>query len=237
MWDSSRELQGLKADNLDLYMPFDTEGDYDIPIIHPELHIPEHGLIGFNYARTSINFKKGVHCFLHDYQFNGIWTDPRKYLGRMAKFDCFFTPDFSLYTNMSHAQRIWNTYRSRLIGHFFQSRDILVIPSVTWNGPDTYYYCFDGLPEEGTVAVSTQGCYTDSMLMKIYRDGIKELVARKQPQIFLVYGKGVDADYGDAQVVNFENDYIKELRKHQKKAGIEEYQIEELPAEWEEFDD
>ena len=216
-WTSTRELQGLKADNLDLYFPYDTDGEYGIPRIAPEFHIPENGLIGFNYARSSTNYKKGVHCFLHDYQFESVWKCPQKYLERLMKFDCFFTPDFSLYTNMSHAQRIWNTYRSRLIGSFYQSQGMLVIPTVTWNEPDTFDYCFDGIMPESTVAVSTQGVHKRDDLMRIYRRGIHELTERKHPSIYLVYGKFADADYGDAEVVSYENEYIRELKKAARK--------------------
>ena len=41
-------------------------------------------------------------------------------------------PDFSLYLDMPMAMKIWNVYRSRLIGQMMQDADIVVIPTLSW---------------------------------------------------------------------------------------------------------
>ena len=52
---------------------------------------------------------------------------------------------------------IWNTYRSRLIGQLMQKAGIIVIPTVSWADETTFDFCFDGLPQESTLAISTIG--------------------------------------------------------------------------------
>lgn len=74
-----------------------------------------------------------------------------------SKFDCVLTPDFSLYTDMPKAMMIWNTYRSRLLGWFWQQEGLTVIPTVSWADEDSFNFAFDGLPLNATLAVSTVG--------------------------------------------------------------------------------
>lgn len=79
--------------NLGEYDEFNTEGPYQIPVIFPEDHIPK-GLDGFNYLLTTANKENGIHFYIDDYQFERIWEQPQKYLGKIAEFDCMLTPDF-----------------------------------------------------------------------------------------------------------------------------------------------
>lgn len=105
-------------------------GKYQMPIIEPEDHVPD-SLIGFNYALTSKDKEAGVHFYVDDYQFERIWTEPEKYINILREYDCVLTPDFSLYLDMPIAMKIWNTFRSRLIGQMCQDAGCTVIPTVS----------------------------------------------------------------------------------------------------------
>lgn len=105
----------LKSYNLAMFDVDRCSGFYQMPIIAREDFIPD-DLIGFNYMLTAKDKRCGIHCFVDDYQFERLWTSPEKYVEPLLKYECFLSPDFSLYLDMPIAMKVWNIYRSRLIG-------------------------------------------------------------------------------------------------------------------------
>ena len=194
------------------------EGYYQMPIIEGVKYIPEK-LIGFNYALTAKDFNVGVHFYLDDYQFERIWNKPLEYIDKLKDFDCVFTPDFSLYMDMPISMKIWNVFRSRLIGQLMEDAGITVIPTVSWAEEDTFQFCFDGLPEKSVLTISTIGVKRDNEALKIWKRGVEELIKRKQPSCLLVYGGKVDFDYGNTKVVYFSNDVTERMKNIKKKGG------------------
>lgn len=147
--------------NLSYFDPVYTEGAYDMPMLAGEDYAPKE-LIPFNYALNTKKRATGIHFFIDDYQFERVWNDPKRYVEALRKFDCVLTPDFSLYTDMPRAMMIYNTYRSRLIGAAMQDAGLKVIPTVSWAKEDSFEFCFDGLPANATLAISTIGTgYSD----------------------------------------------------------------------------
>lgn len=192
-----------------------TEGFYQMPIIEKEAHKPK-GLMGFNYALTSQDHSKGIHFYVDDYQFERIWNDPHKYIDVLREFDCVLTPDFSLYMDMPMSMKIWNVFRSRLIGQMMQDEGLTVIPTVSWAEAETFAFCFDGLPEGGVMSISTVGVKQDPHAFEIWKAGTVELIKRKKPSALLVYGGAVDFDFGDTKVFYFQNEVTERMKKNAK---------------------
>ncbi|KXT69337.1 DNA modification methylase [Streptococcus gordonii] len=190
--------------NLFNYDPDRTEGKYNMPILDGVDHVPA-DLQGFNYVLNKPDTSKGVHFFLDDYQFERIWQRPEFYIEKLIDFDCALTPDFSLYLDMPIAMQVWNIYRSRLIGQIMQDYGITVIPTVSWSTKDSFDFCFDGLPQNATLAVSTIGVKQDKEQFEIWIDGMNEMIERLSPTKIIVYGGKVDYDYKDIEVVYFDN--------------------------------
>ena len=181
--------------NLHDFDPIRCAGKYDMPLLTATRHIPS-DLISFNYVLNKDSFEKGVHFFIDDYQFERIWNEPHKYMDRLSQFDCCLTPDFSLYMNMPIAMQVWNTYRSRLVGQIMQSYGIRVIPTLSWSGPGSFEFCFDGIEPGGTVAVSTVGVMKDKEAQNTWKAGMKEAIRRIHPSHVVVYGAPIEFDYG-----------------------------------------
>lgn len=192
-----------------------TEGFYQMPTIEKEAHRPS-GLMGFNYALNSGDHSKGIHFYVDDYQFERIWNDPHKYIDVLRPYDCVLTPDFSLYLDMPISMKIWNVFRSRLIGQMMQDEGLTVIPTVSWAEPETFAFCFDGLPEGGVLSISTVGVKQDPGAFEIWKAGTAELIKRKKPSALLVYGGAVDFDYGDTKVFYFQNEVTERMKKSKK---------------------
>ena len=114
-------------------------------------------------------------------------NNPDKYFEILKNFRYVCSPDFSFYEGMPLATRIWQVYRSRSLGWWLHVNGFEVIPSVGWNGQDSFNWCFDGLPVGGTVAVSTTGCcFADGW--QCFTDGYRAMIGRISPTQALVIG-------------------------------------------------
>ena len=171
---------------------FDGEGLYEIPIIKPEHYVDEVQLIDFNQAvktNSSGGKGKGVHFFIDDYHFVGIWKNIDKYIPILKRFDIVLSPDFSIYTDFPKAIQIYNHYRKHWVGAYLQSKGVTVIPTITWSTPDTFDFCFDGEPKHSTVAVSSVGCMKDDFGRRLFIDGWDEMMKRIEPENVIFYGQ------------------------------------------------
>ena len=187
------------------------EGFYQMPMLHGSEVVPQK-LIGFNYARSSKDYDSGVHFFIDDYQFERVWNDPITNIDKLRSFKCVLTPDFSLYLDMPIAMQIWNIYRSRLIGQMMERQGLEVIPTVSWSTPESFVFCFDGLPKKKTLAVLTVGIKRSNESLDVYKVGIAEMVKRLNPKRIFLYGGFVDADYGNAEIVEFKNEVTERMK-------------------------
>lgn len=190
------------AYNLSYFRPGMAAGDWQIPKLARCDYTPK-DLIGFNYALTSTQKDVGVHFFVDDYQFERVWNQPEKYTRILAQYDCVLTPDFSLYMDMPRCMKLWNIYRSRLMGQIWQNAGMRVIPTVSWAGPDTFDFCFEGIPKGGIVAISTVGVMRSKEAQTIWRDGVDEMMRRIQPQTIILYGQPIDYNWDGIKIANY----------------------------------
>ena len=177
------------------YAQYEGVGKYDMPMMLPThvdnlKYIP---LQGFNYALSEKHPEKiGVHFFLHDYQFERVWNNPDRYIDILKRFAFVLSPDFSPYADMPFPTKLFNVYRNRWCGRFWQDNGIAVIPTFTMGDPDSFEYCSDGIPKHSTIAISTMGegrwggykglfSMWDAMMEKL------------EPDTILLYGKDLSS--------------------------------------------
>lgn len=194
--------------NLDLYIS--NNNKYNIPSLKKDDIIPKK-LIGFNYAKSSKEKNIGIHFYLDDYQFERIWNSPEKYISILRQYECVLTPDFSLYTDMPLAMQIWNTYRSRIIGVYLQQCGIKVIPTISWADKDSYDFAFEGIEEGSIVSISTIGVNSEEE-RELYKNGVAQMIKQIKPKTILIYGKKIDYDFKDINVIYYKNDRLERVR-------------------------
>ena len=146
-------------------------------------------------VRTSRSLDAGaVHFFLDDYRFESVWNRPNKALLGLQKYKMLLTPDFSLYRDWPLMLQMWNTYRSRWCGCFWQSKGFHVIPTVSWGSAESYAFCFTGLPNRSILAVSSLGVkFADPVEQYLFVTGFQTMVQHLQPIVVLSYGRLPDA--------------------------------------------
>ena len=186
---------------------------WQMPIINNDKYIPDN-LIGFNYAKISKEKDAGIHFYLDDYQFERLWNRPQDYINILKKYKCILSPDFSLYLDMPMPMKIWNTYRNRQIGQYYQKQGIKVIPTLSWAEKETFDFCFEGIPRGSIVSISTIGVRKNKNALSIWKDGVNELIKRINPSAILIYGEKIDYDYGRIKVIYYENKIIKRFEKY-----------------------
>ena len=185
------ETQPGKFDVLNLRMTFPSGNDNGIPDIQPSDFVPTN-LAAWNmprhrdYAAISGG---ALHFFLDDYRFETVWSSPERLLPRVLAVGATLTPDFSLWRGMPRAAQVWNVYRSRWCGAYWQSQGVEVIPTACWGAQDTFDFCFDGIPQDATVAISPVGIRANDIDRALFRAGIQELISRTQPRLLLCYGQ------------------------------------------------
>lgn len=204
-WYGDERERTNKAYNLPLVDYVDMTNDFwQMPIIRNDGYIPDK-LTGFNYAKTLQDKRTGSHFYIDDYQFERVWNDPKTYVEILSEYDCVLSPDFSLYMDMPMPMKIWNIYRSRQMGAYWQTMGIRVIPTISWAEPETYEFCFAGIPKGSIVSISTVGVKRDQNALKVWRDGTEAMINKIEPSTILVYGGEVEFDYGGIDVRYYAN--------------------------------
>lgn len=131
-----------------------------------------------------------VHFFLDDYRFETVWNRPHKALTALQPYTTLLSPDFSLYRNWPLVLQLWNVYRSRWCGRFWQEEGFTVIPTVSWSAAVSWDFCFLGVPRRSVVAVAAVGVKLDEPLAyRLFMDGFAEMVRRLEPVVVLGYGR------------------------------------------------
>ena len=134
-----------------------------------------------------------VHFYIDDYKFDGsnsgIWYNPNKLLDLVRHFGGVITPDFSTCSDFPDPLKRWNTYRMRAMGYWLHTSGINVINNVRWGAPETWAYCFDGLPTDSILSIGTVASGLKRLSNRpLFNDGITELVKRCSPHTLAIYG-------------------------------------------------
>ncbi len=154
------------------------------------------------YLKELRNGNKDFHCkafvcfYEDDGDFDtvfGIWFRSKQAYKILRHFAGIITPDFSLYQDFPLPLKLWNTYRMRAFGYWY---GVIcggaVINNVRWGTPETYWYCFDGIPKNSVLAIGTVGGSPRKLEdRERFEEGLRELVRRLHPHTIIVYGSAV----------------------------------------------
>ena len=101
---------------------------------------------------------------------------------------------------MPVAVQIYQVFKSRWCGAYFQSKGLKVIPSLVWGEADTFWFSFDGIDEGSVVAVSTVGMRTEKNL---FMAGYMEMLRRIKPKAIICYGEPFEEMEGKLIVIDY----------------------------------
>jgi len=131
------------------------------------------------------NKKKGVHFFVDDYRFSGIYDNPDRSLERYSQYSFLLTPDFSTYSDMDLWRQLESVAKNRWVGAYWQSKGRVVIPTISWSDANSFEFCFDGVERNSMVAVGMIGCKHSRVG---FMRGYNEMLVRLNPDKIIVFG-------------------------------------------------
>ena len=146
------------------------------------------------------NLHKGVHFFVDDYRFQGIYNNPQKSLNRYAQYDFLLSPDFSLYADMPLWKQIENVAKNRWVGTFWQNEGLKVIPTISWSTARSFEFCFDGVEVGSSVAVGMIGCKKNRLG---FMRGYTAMLDKLQPCQIIVFGTPFSEMEGNIVTIDY----------------------------------
>ena len=182
---------------------FETEGKWGFPIIRRQkLDLSKIELISCADVtkNDTDNLDKGVHFFVDDYRFEGIYKHPEKSLERFGKYKFLLTPDYSLYAEMEPWRQIESIGKSRWVGAKWQKEGKIVIPTVSWGLTRTYEFCFDGIEKNCIVAVGMIGCKKNKTA---FLRGYFQMLTKIEPEAIICFGTPFAEMQGNLVVVKY----------------------------------
>lgn len=194
----------MRTNSLFMRNEFKTVGKWQIPIVRKQnLNIGDLSLVAYSDTRLNDNEenkKRGVHFFVDDYRFMGIYNNPEKSLVKLSQYAFLLTPDYSTYSDMDLWRQIESVAHSRWVGAYWQSKGLNVIPTISWSDSRSYSFCFDGVEQNAIVAIGMIGCKGNkSAFMRGYNAMLEKLV----PKCIICFGKPFSDMAGNIVVVDY----------------------------------
>lgn len=183
---------------------FATTGKWGIPLVKKqELTTENIMLVACSDTRANdneANKKKGVHFFVDDYRFSGIYDNPERTLERYSQYAFLLTPDFSTYSDMDLWRQLESVAKNRWVGAFWQSKGLTVIPTVSWGLSQSFEFCFDGLEQNAIVAIGMIGCKHDK---QHFLRGYNTMLEKISPSKIICFGTPFAEMDGNIIVIDY----------------------------------
>lgn len=199
-------MTSLDMRNNTLFMrnEFNTAGKWQLPIIQKQaINTKNIALIACSDTHRNdneLNRAKGVHFFVDDYRFEGIYKNPKRTLEKYSQYAFLLTPDFSTYSDMSFWRQIESVAHSRWVGAYWQSRGLTVIPTISWGDARSFSFCFDGVESGCVVAIGMIGCKHNKF---DFMRGYNAMLEKLSPSAIICFGKPFDEMTGNIIAVDY----------------------------------
>ena len=180
----------MRTNPLFLRNEFEGVGKWGIPLVKKQLiDLSDVSLIAYSETRsneTETRRRRGVHFFIDDYRFEGIYRHPEKSLEKLSQYAFVLTPDFSTYAEMQPWRQIESVGRNRWVGAYWQSKGLNVVVTLSWSTVNSFEYSFDGVEKNAIVAISTVGCRKSKFN---FLRGYDAMLERVEPEAILCLGE------------------------------------------------
>lgn len=180
----------MRSNSLFMRNNFTVSGKWDIPLIKKQ-DIPIDNVRLIAYSDTRQNDKPentacGVHFFIDDYRFTGIYNNPERSIEKLSQYAYLLTPDYSTYYDMNYWRQLESVAHSHWVGAYWQSMGLKVVPTMTWSDSRSYSFCNDGVEKGCVVAVGMIGCKHKK---KLFLRGYNKMIETVEPSAIICLGE------------------------------------------------
>lgn len=203
------------VDKLNLHIAnFDSDNSFDLPVIKKSTTLPKE-LERFNGASDLAKAEKGnaLHFFAMDYKFESLWANPHHCLEEIKKLGLVLSPDFTFPVDAPIPAQLWQTFRNRWLGAWWNENGVEVIPTIGWNN-DIFDMCFMGVEKGSNVAISTVGVDDVGTFVAGYEQMVKYI----DPAKVICYGSISRFGIKDDRIIEYETRW-KDFNKKGKSDG------------------
>lgn len=134
------------------------------------------------------------HFFTPDSNIEPYWTHPFRYLQWLKTLGYVTSTDFSLYTNMVLMQKLWNSFRNKLMSAFLQRNDVNLIPAPSWGDLENIESYMEGWPKNSLIAINSTGIGHDKRSQYIWLEGYHAMLDILKPVHILRYGAYIEGE-------------------------------------------
>jgi hypothetical protein len=188
----------MRSNSLFMRNNFKATGKWDIPIIKKQnLSLDDVKLIAYSDTKQNDrpeNTVCGVHFFIDDYRFTGIYNNPERSIKKLSQYAFLLSPDYSTYSDMNYWRQLKSAAHSRWVGAYWQSKGLKVIPTMTWSDARSYSFCFDGIEKNSIVAIGMIGCKSEK---NAFLRGYNAMIERIEPKTVICFGTPFDEMHGN----------------------------------------
>lgn len=167
------------------------------PIVEPNTgNIPEVLCSVHRLRKKPDSLLRGIcgHFFTPDSNIEPYWTHPFKYLQWLKKLGYVTSTDFSLYSNMVLIQKLWNSFRNKLMSAFLQRNNINLIPAPSWGDLENIELYMEGWPKNSIIAINSTGVARDKRCRHIWLEGYYAMLDILTPIHIIRYGTYIEGE-------------------------------------------
>ena len=170
-------------------------------------------IIAFHEAMSvsQTDFDAIVHFFISDDLFIRLFREPEKYVPKLKQYKYVLSPDMSQYLEMPYYSRYASNCHNKAMAQYLQRQGVHVIANVTWSQPDSYDYCFAGIPCGTTIAINSNGVNANADSKYLWYRGYEEALQRLHPTHIIRYGQKMPGEREDISIY-YENTYLRRMR-------------------------
>lgn len=194
----------MRNDALFMRNEFNTAGKWQIPLVRKQkIDTSNISLISCSNTRrheNKANVHRGVHFFVDDYRFSGIYNNPERTLDKYSQYDFLLTPDFSTYSDMNLWRQLESVAKNCWIGAYWQGFGLTVIPTISWSDIESFSFCFDGVEKYSVVAVGMIGCKHEK---KAFLKGYDIMLERIEPEAIICLGSPFEEMKGNIIKIDY----------------------------------
>jgi hypothetical protein len=150
---------------------------------------PERLEVFTNWKSASLHPGVVLHFYVNDPKMQYVVQNPLKWAYRLSRATAVISPDLSVRANDPQCVRRFNTRECRIAAARWQEHGINIIPNVRWNDRSDYEYCFDGLPANSQVAVSSVTMLRRIADRRNFVHGFQEMISRIHPASVIWHGR------------------------------------------------
>lgn len=175
-------------------------------------------IIAFHEAMSvsQTDYDAIVHFYVSDDRFIRLFREPEKYVPKLKKYKYVLSPDMSQYLEMPYFSRYANNCHNKAMAQYLQRQGVHIIANVTWSQPDSYDYCFAGIPCGTTIAINSNGVNASSDSKYLWYQGYEEALRRLQPTRIIRYGQKMPSEREEISIY-YENNYLMRMRHGSKR--------------------